>query len=118
MGWDSFATTSPTIDAVRQLLTSPGHDVVSIEQSGAIVYAACRDGDGIHGVVAVTEDRGWEPRRPTGPRARILAVKIMGESEGPFYYGASAELIASLTAPCRGYAEKWRDKCRQRHGGG
>lgn len=117
MGWTSFATERTPAEEIRQMLTGPKSEVIRMEDCGAVVYAAVRDPDGVRAVVTLVEHRGAEPRRPGRKPARTYAFKTMGESEGPFYYGASRELLSILTAPCRGGAARWRAKCWERVAG-
>ncbi len=69
---------------------------VEIPQSE--VYVAYRSGDRVSALVCLVEKH---PRNGT-------SVKVMGECEGPYYYGASKKVLKALTGP----DTEWRRKAK------
>lgn len=104
MGSTVYHTTRDTDTLVRDCLTGPDCGPVLIEQRGSVYYAACRDRDGVSALVVLAERLGRESVR----------VRVLHECEGPYYWDASATLLASLNAPRGPHAAVWRDRCRQR----
>lgn len=47
----------------------------------------------------------------TYKRGNSIGVKVLEESEGPYYYRAPKRLIKKLSAPINEYARQWREKC-------
>lgn len=73
-------------------------DIVASAMVGNVVYAAVRlrGGNKVSGVVGVIEGFGY---------------KLMAEEEGPYYYGAPAEVLEKLSPTDDPWCLKWRAKC-------
>lgn len=77
-------------------------EIVASRMVGNEVYAAVRLKDErgawgkVVGVVGVIDGLGY---------------KLMAEEEGPYYYGAPAEVLAALSPTDSPWAQKWRDRC-------
>ena len=103
MGWTGdFATKREAINDEMSNAT-----VVASNWSGSEWYAAVRskaDADVVFGVVLLT-------RREKGCG---YLVKSMDEGMGPYYFNASAKVIAALTPTTNEQANEWRAKCAAR----
>jgi hypothetical protein len=73
-----------------------------MERVGEIFYGAVRRGDVVSAYVAVTETFG----------DGTVGVKTIHEESGPYFYGASEALLASLTPTSSPRAAGWRADCR------
>tara|TARA_R100000664_G_C2710055_1_gene107202 strand:- start:458 stop:835 length:378 start_codon:yes stop_codon:yes gene_type:complete len=70
------------------------------------VYSAVDTGDEVFGCVSVIGIKkypySWDYE---------VSEKIIGEDEGPYYFGANRKVLSLLTSTDSKYAKEWRDKC-------
>lgn len=100
MGWTVFnqmPKAGSMQAAVLESMSDFGkREIVASAMVGSVVYAAVRVGDKVVGVVGVIEGLGY---------------KLMSECEGPYYYGAPAEVLEKLSPTDDPWCLKWRMKC-------
>lgn len=100
MGWTIFnqmPKAGSMQAAVLESISDFGkREIVASAMVAGNVYAAVRVGDKVVGVVGVIEGLGY---------------KLMAEEEGPYYYGAPAEVLAALSPTDDPWCLKWRAKC-------
>lgn len=89
---------------IRTEFSWPDCTVLDTSSKGNEHYLAVRikkdNFESVIGFVALTYTRGnW------------IGVKVLEESEGPYYYKAPKRLIQKLSDPINEYARQWREKC-------
>ena len=108
MGWSGMQIPAGTskIDALRMIEgDSFVNAIVASNTVGNTLYAACRttqDPDVIIGAVILFERSNGE-----------TCVKVMDETMGPYFYGASAKVLDTLTPTTDADAVNWRKVCRE-----
>lgn len=102
MGWTVFnqmPKAGSMQAAVLESISDFGkREIVAWAKVGPEIYAAVRVGDKVVGVVGLIEG---------------LAYKLISEAEGPYYYGAPAEVLEKLSPTDEPWALKWRAKCAE-----
>lgn len=95
--------------AIADYITGCGSniEIASIAVSEGAGYVAIRDTrSGEVSAIVVLYDRD---------RARgEIGFKVMGEDEGPYYYGAPARVLKALSPTTDPRAIQWRETCRAR----
>lgn len=106
MGWDYQNTTTDAASIIRDSLERSGRQVVKYHQTGYAAYVAYRERDSaaVSAFVVLVDRRG----------CMGLGLKWMHECEGPFYHDVPAGFLDALTPTTRGYANAWRQRCRDK----
>lgn len=100
MGWTVFnqmPKAGSMQAAVLESMSDFGkREIVASAMVDGVVYAAVRVDDKVIGAIGVIEGLGY---------------KLLSEFEGPYYYGAPAEVLDKLSPVYNEWALKWRAKC-------
>ena len=106
MGWDYQNTTTDAASIIRDSLERSGLSMIECHKSGWAYYVAYRerDSNSVSAFVVLADRRG----------VMGLGLKWMHECEGPHYHDVPASFIDLLTTTNRGYANAWRQRCRDK----
>jgi hypothetical protein len=106
MGWDYQNTTTDAASIIRDSLERSGRSVIECHKSGWAYYVAYRerDSNSVSAFVVLADRRG----------VMGLGLKWMHECEGPYYHDVPASFLDLLTTTDRGYANVWRQRCREK----
>ena len=106
MGWTGTPTACKTLeDFIKEEFSSL--DIRAMNISGSVAYIAFYNGktSKVEALVVLFEKYV--------PGDKYIRYKDMHEGMGPYYYGASDEVLSALSPTTNKYIMEWREKCRQ-----